>query len=281
MKNQLIIIRRDQNGRYARETIEAEVCEHELIKPGHPEVVLFYSNASIPSYLFGDCLLMYCDQTPELFPMIRPRLFANPTWNPEIQSTIESVKKGLDHAQSEVGRYIEMVRDPTQLAPEFMENVKEFIQAQEAAHKARTTTTAVNSMQSKKQHLFPVKHINVARIRSGAKLFKQMTVKGRKGEKMLQSRIDSGAEAICVTPRLSSEVDAKDTGEFIYLSGIEQGLILAPVVEMEVEIDGQVFPIHAALFSGLNDVVGSEFLTDAGLFIEASKRGIKFVEVDG
>ena len=283
MVQKITLFNRKNAGSLNRVTLDADVRMNDLVMPSNPKEVFFYSNYNLPDYLFGDVLLMYYDQTQELYPIVRQKLYAEPTLDPEIQSTIESVKKGYEKAQEEISRYLDKIRDPTQIAPEFWENVDRFIQTQDTNR--RMQMTPVNQVYSTKK-MFPIRHINVTsnsmRTPTGKKIFKKMTIKGKGGEiaKEVVSRVDSGAEQSCIAPILASELQAKDTGDFVYLSGIDEGITLAPVVEVEVEIEGQNFLVPAAVYSKLSRVVESDFLTDAGLYISASKKGIKFVEED-
>jgi len=270
------------------------------------------SSVPISQYIAGDILFMNIELN-QLVPIVRKTLYADPSYDAEIQNAIETTEDLYGTSVERTRKFLDKVRDSKLLQADIEPFLNQLVEAKQTLfsdqlnklmpqsqllvsdsinkdsmmhNSPQTASTAVNLIHQSRTASTKLK-IRVAKVRLNStnstdgkkkQAFKKVKLVSPDG-KLTQDRalLDTGAEINLVHPALAQQFPVKDK---IVLSGLERGAIPSEVVTLDTEIEGIRYKTEAAIYPDLNQITKSMFLIGEPLWRSGSEKGVNWLNED-
>ncbi len=236
---------------------------------------IYHSKKPLALYLFGDVLLMELTAAGELEPIVRKKVYADPVRSPSVQAGARYLTQFYRSRTAVMRSFIEMLHDPHFLEQETMEVVREYISAAE-----NTRKTEILHDLAPVQGAMPIKRVHLTATGSRGGIYHHVTLQpsGSTRSKEVRSRFDTGAEISLISDTLQKELNARGTGQYIKIMGIDEIAKPTELVPLEITVGGLKMHCQAAVYPQLHRKVKAHFLLGEDIATTASDHGIDLMK---
>ncbi|MFX0103436.1 MAG: hypothetical protein ACFFCS_27995 [Candidatus Hodarchaeota archaeon] len=264
-KNEIVTFKK-MNGDYVPTLIKAIIYPNriEMLKGG--EVKTIYSKLNLSEFLYGDVLLVAIDETFEdIIPVPIPQLSADFNFSPELAELVNTTSSFIN---SNISRSKEILNKIKDISNSSDEDLRDFIKNDFTKFKKRFLDLDIPIESFQK-----IVKVNLAR-KYQRPVTKKVMVRAQR-QAAVSAMVDTGAEISLISDKLANRIGASPVSK-VSISGIEDGMLNAPLVHVTIIIDGKEVPIEAAIFP-IDRQIGKDLLLDQSVYNWASEKKIAFI----
>jgi hypothetical protein len=235
----------------------------------------FRATKPLSLYLFGDLLLMELNAAGELVPLVRKKIYADPARSPSVQAGVRYLTQFYRSRAAIMRSFISMLQDPHFLEQETMDVVREFITASESTRKSEILHEMEPATAT-----FPIKRVHLTATGSRGGIYHQVSLKtpGGVAQKQVRSRYDTGAEISLISDSLLKELNARGSGQYVNIMGIDEIAKPSEIVPLEITVGGLKMQCQAAVYPQLHRKVKAHFLMGEDIATTASDNGVDLMK---
>ena len=261
-----IIVFKKVDGEYVPTLIKAVVYPNRIEMLKDEELKTIHSKLNLSEYLYGDLLLVAIDETFEdVIPVPIPQISADFNFSPELAELVNTTSAFID---SSIFRSKDILNKIKEISSSDEDALRDFIENDFAKFKKRFLDLDIPIDTFQK-----IVKVNLAK-RYHRPVTKKVIIKGQK-QAVVSSMLDTGAEISLISERLANKIGAKPVSK-VSISGIEDGMVHAPMVHITITIDGKEAPIEAAIFP-IDKQIGKDLLLDQSVYHWANEQKIVFI----
>jgi hypothetical protein len=226
-------------------------------------------------YLFGDVLLMELTASGELIPVVRKKIYADPERSPSVQAGVRYLTQFYRSRAAIMRSFITMLQDPHFLEQETMEVVREYITAAESTRKSEIVQEMAPATAT-----FPIKRVHLTATGSRGGIYHHVSLRTPGGvePKFVRSRYDTGAEISLISDSLLKELNARGSGQYVNIMGIDEIAKPSEIVSLEITVGGLKMQCQAAVYPQLHRKVKAHFLMGEDIATTASDHGVDLMK---
>ncbi len=265
-QNEIIVFKKT-GAEYVPAMIKAFVYSDRIEMLKGEEMKTIYSKANLSKYLYGDLLLVVIDDTFEdIIPVPVPQLSADFNYSPELADLVTTTSSFIDTSITRSKEILNKIKDISNSGDDV---VRDFIKTDFANFKKKFLDLDIPIESFQK-----IVNVNLAK-KYHRPVIKKVIIKAQQ-QVVVSSMLDTGAEISLISERLAKRIGAMPVSS-VSISGIEDGMINAPLVHVTIIIDGKEAPIEAAVFP-IDKQIGNDLLLDRSVYHWANEQKIGFQE---